>query len=276
MGQCINRALIHSPLRTVLKPLGETCFVKCVILFFIMLTDRNTLAFYLVRRNESLGVSIKPGLISEVAHNVWLAARPGLAAVQQFCCAVVCLSPVSACTWNTDPSPIEAGEAEKVHQLLLIATQDCVAVAVVTLNKSQMRNKLKGIRPQLMRKKKITSVVLLKYTQEKYVQEYICNHDQGSDCYMFNNSEVLQDMCYVDHLQIGLSCHSFLDWGCVQCSHGRTPVTSVFDLRNNCPSVLVLRHSNPGVVLLAHFTQTIPAEASAAERQIECMRKCRG
>lgn len=83
MGQCITRALIPSPLRTVLKPLGETCFVKCVILFFIMLTDRNTLAFYLVRKNESLGVSIKPGLISsEVAHNVWLAARPGLPAVQ--------------------------------------------------------------------------------------------------------------------------------------------------------------------------------------------------
>jgi len=46
-------------------------FVKHLILFFTMLTDRNELAFYLVRRNESLGVSIKPGLIeSEVGHNI--------------------------------------------------------------------------------------------------------------------------------------------------------------------------------------------------------------
>lgn len=57
-----------------------------------MLTDRVTLAFHLVRRNESLGVSIKTGLKgSEMAHNViaWSVTKATCSAV------VVCLSPAS-------------------------------------------------------------------------------------------------------------------------------------------------------------------------------------
>lgn len=144
-----------------------------------------------------------------------------------------------ACTWNGDPLPTESGdEAKKVLQLLLVGTQDWMAGAVVNLSKSQLRNKLKGIRPQLM--KKITSVVLIKVHLGNLVQ--VCNSDKGSDCYMFSNSEVLQDMCNTDHFQTSLSCHSFLDWGCVQCSHGRALVSAVFYLRKNCPSVPLLGH----------------------------------
>lgn len=57
-----------------------------------MLTDRVTLAFHLVRRNESLGVSIKLDLIeSEMAHS-----EIAQSVTEATCSAVVvCLSPVS-------------------------------------------------------------------------------------------------------------------------------------------------------------------------------------
>lgn len=92
VGQCITHTLSCSPLRTVLRALEETHFVKHLILFFIMLTDRVTLAFCLVRRNESLGVSIKPGLIeSEMAHS-----EIAQSVTKATCSAVVvCLRPVS-------------------------------------------------------------------------------------------------------------------------------------------------------------------------------------
>lgn len=56
---------------------------------------------------------------------------------------------------------------------------------------------------------------------------------------------IIQKFCriwVVDNFQICLSCHSFLDWDCVQCSCGRALVTCVFYLRNNRPCVLLLGH----------------------------------
>lgn len=59
MGQCISHVQIHSPLRTVLKPLEETCFLKHLTLFFIMLTDRNILGVFLSKEELiTFGVSI--------------------------------------------------------------------------------------------------------------------------------------------------------------------------------------------------------------------------
>lgn len=45
VGQCITHALSCSPLRTVLRALEETHFVKHLILFFIMLTDKSYVSF---------------------------------------------------------------------------------------------------------------------------------------------------------------------------------------------------------------------------------------
>lgn len=113
VGQCITHALSYSPLRTVLRALEETHFVKHLILFFIMLTDRVTLAFHLVRRNESLGVSIKLGLIeSEMAHNEIAQCDKGH--LQCSCSLPEPCQLQFACTWNRDPLPTKSGEAKKV------------------------------------------------------------------------------------------------------------------------------------------------------------------
>lgn len=60
--------------------------------FYFFNADRVTLAFHLVRKNESLGVSIKPGLIeSEMAHS-----EIAQSVTKATCSAVVVsLSPVS-------------------------------------------------------------------------------------------------------------------------------------------------------------------------------------